>query len=577
MSNMFIGLSGQYFGDILTHVLYRMGENLAVHLPNVNSGTQTGTNVNAFIRDFFQNADFGNLMKEFAADGGKNIQEAFKAFNFNATATVLTEEGGAGFNIFKDNFVRGTRHLLDDMSTAFTDNLRMNVIKSAPWLAFGGGLIVGTPLVLFYLYKRAVDSIGRPELAKEVRKVGFLDRVQETIVNTVSLNTRAAVSATKWGALTWFTSFTGCIASYAGLSISNGQPATNSWSYEAIDNFFCSYNKFFESYAPCNTRSDFNPILWATGAAIAGSLFVTYFNAAKRALTRPKNHKPIFSAHIQRRIDNLVKANYNIQRNGGFMQNVLLCGPGGTGKTMIAEFIAKNSGMNYVMMSGADISKSIAKGIHVDELRKFFSSINSSYTPTIVFIDECESLCHCREKLRNSNNPQAQAYFEIIDTFLEETGRPSKQFMLILATNRKEDLDPAVLDRIDHKIEINPPAFEERKKILALYLCDFFTKNEREEIFTESLIEAIAQQTEGFSGRKLQKLCNMIKGLKDCSDDGILTEEMVHGAVKDMVDQNREEIATLPQAQIPTPKTQTNSSPVIEEQEINPPPPPIEE
>jgi len=239
-----------------------------------------------------------------------------------------------------------------------------------------------------------------------------------------------------------------------------------------------------------------------------------------------KTVNPIFKKDITRRIKQISTSTKNIQKNKGYFQNVLLEGPGGVGKTMIAKKIARDSNMNYVMMSGGDLAQYIARGEHVSELNKLMGSIHS---PTVLFIDEAEGLCMNRDQLKGE--PQRM---ELLNTFLNHTGTESKKIMIILATNRKQDIDPAILDRMDHKIAIGLPEIGEREKIIQSYIPKFFIPIEQKDFFGKDKVKAIAQKTEGFSGRALFKLLNDIFIQKAATDDNKLTQEIIDQSIKDL-------------------------------------------
>jgi MoxR-like ATPase len=251
------------------------------------------------------------------------------------------------------------------------------------------------------------------------------------------------------------------------------------------------------------------------------------------------NKKPIYNADISRRITDLTSSVKNIRKNNGYFQNVLFYGPGGTGKTMISDYIAKNSGMSYVKMSGGDLAQYIKRGEHVTELNKLFSKMNSSWRPWstrpwVLFIDEAESLCKDRDKITTAE------LLELQNALLNLTGTQTKKFMIILATNRMEDLDEAILSRMDHKVFIGPPAEKERGDIIASYLPQFFSKAEISGFFNPSQIAKITKDTDGLTGRALFKLLNAISGKKATSDNGKLTQEMIDISVRDVMAQERE-------------------------------------
>jgi hypothetical protein len=243
---------------------------------------------------------------------------------------------------------------------------------------------------------------------------------------------------------------------------------------------------------------------------------------------------PIFSEELQRRIDDLTTAIQNIRNNDGFFQNIILYGPGGTGKTMICEKMAKDAGMNYVMMSGGDLAQYIKRGEHVTELNKLFDRIESSSTPTFLFIDEAESFTQDRNKMQKAE------LIELLNAFLNRTGTPNKKVIIAMATNRIDDIDEAVLTRMDYKIEIAPPALAERVKILDLYASQFFSESEVEKFFSEEQLKKMAAKIDKFPGRTIFKLLNDISCKKAATAENELTQGLIDQSVNDFVKQEKD-------------------------------------
>ncbi|HSX11792.1 MAG TPA: AAA family ATPase, partial [Chlamydiales bacterium] len=248
--------------------------------------------------------------------------------------------------------------------------------------------------------------------------------------------------------------------------------------------------------------------------------------------------KPVYNKELTERIEEISQATENTRKNGGYFQNVLFYGPGGTGKTMISSYIAEKSGMSYIKMSGADLGQYIKRGEHITELNKIMDKMESwrpwSRGPWILFIDEAESLCRDRNKL------PTQELLELQNSFLNRTGTQSKNFMLILSTNRMEDLDEAVLSRMDHKVYIGPPGEKERAEILNTYIPQFFSKNEQGLYFKSAQVQAIAAKTEGLTGRSLFKMLNTLATKKMSTKDNKLTLEMIDKTIRDFVNQEQE-------------------------------------
>ncbi len=258
------------------------------------------------------------------------------------------------------------------------------------------------------------------------------------------------------------------------------------------------------------------------------------------SLGRKTPATPIYSPEISSRLSDLIKSVENLRKHGGYFQNVLFYGPGGTGKTMISEWIARQSGLSYVKMSGGDLAQYVKRGEHVTELNNLMNKVSRSWRPWssrpwILFIDEAESLCRDR-----SSKTMTAELLELQNAFLNRTGTQSKRFMLILATNRMEDLDEAVLSRMDYKIHIGPPAEPERTAILKSYIPQFFTQKDRTQFFADKQVEAIAREIDGFTGRGIFKMLNMIANKKLGTADGKLSQEIIEKTLSDCIGQEKE-------------------------------------
>lgn len=206
----------------------------------------------------------------------------------------------------------------------------------------------------------------------------------------------------------------------------------------------------------------------------------------------------------------------------------------GAEKTMVAKMIAQQSGMNWAIMSGGDISQFVAKGEHVFELNRLFEKIKNSSEPTILFIDEIESLCRKRSPKGEKNDVE---HLETLNAFLSHTGEPSKKLMVIGATNMEGMIDSAVLSRMDHKLEVKPPGAHERVAILSQYFEKFFTPEEIAQFFDEKTKRRIGKETEGLTGRALFKLVNALHAKKSTSDNNMLNEKMIFDLVNHFIKQ----------------------------------------
>jgi len=248
---------------------------------------------------------------------------------------------------------------------------------------------------------------------------------------------------------------------------------------------------------------------------------------------RKEQPQALFNNDLTKKINHIVEGIKNTIKHDGFFQNVLLYGPPGTGKTMVSKEIAKKCGMDYVFMSGGDLGQYIKRGEHVTELNKLITAAESSSNPTIIFIDEAEALCKDRGTL-------SQELLELQNAFLNRTSTQSKKFLIILATNRKDDLDSAILSRMDHKVLVEAPAMKERVRILQMYTKDMFKKEEVNDFFSLDDCSKIALKTHGLTGRRLFKILNTISTRKHATKDNKLSHELINEVVSDFVNQERQ-------------------------------------
>ncbi len=230
----------------------------------------------------------------------------------------------------------------------------------------------------------------------------------------------------------------------------------------------------------------------------------------------------ILSDNDKQRVLNLALATRNTRKSGAPYRHILLHGPPGTGKTLIARRLAKSSGMDYAILSGGDIAPLGEDA--VSQLHALFRWAQSSSRGLLVFIDEAEAFLSSRSNSLGEGAADAHIR-NALNALLYQTGTPSKTFMMVLATNRPEDLDAAILDRIDVSIQVSLPQKEQRVQLVKLYFDRHVLKvanaSSRRGIFNflgakkmsvkddcceEENILSIARELEGFSGREISKL-----------------------------------------------------------------------
>jgi ATPase family AAA domain-containing protein 3A/B len=122
----------------------------------------------------------------------------------------------------------------------------------------------------------------------------------------------------------------------------------------------------------------------------------------------------------------------------------------GTGKTMVAKRLARSAGLDYAIMTGGDVGPLGPDA--VTQLHKLFDWSEASSRGLLLFIDEADAFLGKRSRHSMSENHR-----NALNALLYRTGEASKHFMLVLATNRPEDLDTAVTDRVDESMHFVLP------------------------------------------------------------------------------------------------------------------------
>ena len=255
---------------------------------------------------------------------------------------------------------------------------------------------------------------------------------------------------------------------------------------------------------------------------------------------------------LQEHVRALAAVTSNTKKHGAPFRHMLFYGPPGTGKTMAAKRLARTSGLDYAILSGGDVAP--LQGGAVTQLHDTFDWAEKSAKGLLLFIDEADAFLG-----RRSGN-MSEGLRGALNAMLFRTGDQSKDFCVVLATNRPSDLDPAVIDRMDEALEFNLPSREERKKILDIYfdtyilkagnpaesesvgffkrLSNFFLrrKSDADRIqvqgVDDSLLWEIAEATKGFSGRELAKFMASVQATVYGSHEPVLTSDMLRSVLE---------------------------------------------
>src|SRR6185295_16176516 len=179
-------------------------------------------------------------------------------------------------------------------------------------------------------------------------------------------------------------------------------------------------------------------------------------------------------------------------------KGVLLIGPPGTGKTMLAKAIACEAEASFFSVHASDFNE-VFVGVGARRVRQLFKQA-ARCKPAIIFIDEIDCVGKNRKFDAHGEHQQTiNALLAAMDGFQSSDG-----IVVVAATNRPEDLDDALTrpGRFDRKVHVPYPDMKGRRQILDTHSADKPIAD------PDKALDAIAQTTPGMSGADLANLLN---------------------------------------------------------------------
>jgi len=177
---------------------------------------------------------------------------------------------------------------------------------------------------------------------------------------------------------------------------------------------------------------------------------------------------------------------------------VLLHGPPGTGKTMLAKAVASETDATFIKMAGSElVHKFIGEGAKL--VRDLFE-VAREHEPAVIFIDEIDAIAAKRTESKTSGDAEVQR--TMMQLLSEMDGFEDRgEIRIIAATNRFDMLDRAILrpGRFDRLIEVPEPDVEGRKRIFEIH-----TKSMN--VADDVTFEGLADRTEGYSGAEIESI-----------------------------------------------------------------------
>ena len=183
----------------------------------------------------------------------------------------------------------------------------------------------------------------------------------------------------------------------------------------------------------------------------------------------------------------------------GMPKGILLVGPPGTGKTMLAKAVAGEANVPFFSMSGSEFVEMFV-GMGASKVRDLFDQAKQK-APCIVFIDEIDAIGKKRDGQFGGNDEREQTLNQLLtemDGFEDNTG-----VIILAATNRPEALDPALLrpGRFDRRVPVELPDLKGREEILKVHA-------RKVRLEPDVDFNKIARMASGASGAELANIVN---------------------------------------------------------------------
>lgn len=280
------------------------------------SGQELGQRLTDITRSYISSDSVYNLIRGFNFD---HIAQIGKDFGSWCAKTIINFQA---FSIDKADLPSTER--LKKIAQPISSLLGPPVLKFLT-------IHYGSKYLSRFVYEKWMQYLDRPILFSEVKYIEGVDRIRD-----------AGGRYSKYALRSWFKGLAVRNYTYVGLIYLGILAMAFDVHYRKLPGNYYDYKfskQLFDSFDNLSI--------------VIGSVFAAY-NMHRQIYSYSEpffGDVPIFNESLTKTLSEIVKSALNIKKNDGFFQNMFLYGPPGVGKTMVAKAIAKNLGMNYVMMS----------------------------------------------------------------------------------------------------------------------------------------------------------------------------------------------------------------------------------